>query len=281
MIDVAFLGLGEMGGPMCGHVVRGGFRVAVYDPDPVRVAPQVKAGARAAASPADAAAEAQIVCIVVRTDDQARTVVSGPGGVLSTLPAGSLIALHSTVAPTTVRAIHDECTRHGARFIDAAISGAATGAVTGSLYVMCGGAEKDIDEAAAVIGCFASHIRRFGDIGTGMAAKLARNLAHYAVTAALDEAMILAEQSGVELPLFADLIRNSRLWPAVEVRLDRTTTAPVPPDDPSYEARKAYASLARKDLNDAFVLAAERGVDTPIARATYGIIHTTMQIDEA
>jgi 3-hydroxyisobutyrate dehydrogenase-like beta-hydroxyacid dehydrogenase len=264
---------------MCRHVLDGGFSVTVCDPDAVRTASLVAAGAKAAPAPADAAQDASIVCIVVRNDEQAKAVVSGPAGVLSSLPTGGLVLLHSTVAPTTVRLIASACAEAGVRFVDAAISGAATGAASGTLYVMCGGARDDIDDASVVMKCFAAHITRFGEVGAGMAAKLARNLAHYAVNAALDEAMVLAERANIDLSLFADLVRQSRLWPAVEVRLDRTTTAPVGRQDPSYDVRRAYADLARKDLEDAFVLAEECDATTPIARAAYATVDATLQIE--
>src|SRR5690606_16139111 len=137
--------------------------------------------ARGSTSAAEAADGAEVVCVVVRDDAQALTSVMGAGGVLETAAPGTIVVLHSTVAPATVHTLDDACDTRGVRFIDAGISGGAIGANDGSLYVMCGGDPGTIAEARPVLDAYSNHVVRFGEVGAGMAAKLARNLLHYQV----------------------------------------------------------------------------------------------------
>src|SRR5207237_10452872 len=98
-----------------------------------------KAGARVAATPAEAARDAEAICVVVRTDQQALESIAGEDGVLTGAPANAIVMLHSTVAPETVRRLHEACAAKGVRFIDAGISGGESGSLAGTLYVICGG----------------------------------------------------------------------------------------------------------------------------------------------
>src|SRR5258708_12900261 len=113
---VAFLGLGQMGGHMCDHVIAGGHSVTVFDPYPPAVEPRVKAGARVAATPAAAARDAEAICVVGRTDDQALASIAGPAGVLEGAPAGAILMLHSPLPPATARRVTAPRRTHARRF---------------------------------------------------------------------------------------------------------------------------------------------------------------------
>jgi 3-hydroxyisobutyrate dehydrogenase-like beta-hydroxyacid dehydrogenase len=276
---VGFIGLGQMGAPMCDHVVAAGHIVAAYDP--VNPAHNLRTnGAHAATSPGDASLDAEVVCIVVRDDAQAIDAIGGTNGVVGAAPDGAIVLLHSTVAPDTVRQLDAACTSAGLRFIDAGISGAYMGAESGTLYVMCGGDRATINEARPVLDCYSAHVVRFGGTGAGMAAKLARNLAQYAATVAVYEGMLLAERSGIDLATFADMCRKTRVLVAIDPQFDKATVAPaVRGADPATEAmRRNYANLARKDLHDALALAREVGVELPLANSAHRTVPASMQI---
>ena len=266
---VAFLGLGDLGGLMCDHVIAAGHDVAVFDPSTPAVRPRAALGARVATSPADAASRAEVVCVVVRDDTQALAAITGPDGVLDGIQRDAIVVLHSTVAPETVRRLHRRCVEDGVRFIDVAI-GAGAGRETGEMFAMCGGEQTTIDAVRPVLECFAQHIVRFGEVGAGMAAKLARNMIQYGMWCVIDEGMALAEAAGLDLPAFAHLIRNSGVSTSQEVVLNRTTAKPSDPIPGSAGAERfeRVVTLAWKDLGDAFELAHEVGVQTPIARLT-------------
>ena len=265
---VAFLGLGQMGGHMCDHVIAGGHDVTVFDPYAPAVEPRAKAGARVAATPAEAARGAEAICVVVRTDQQALDSITGADGVLAGAPANAIVMLHSTVAPDTVRRLHEACAAKGVRFIDAGISGGEPGSLAGTLYLICGGDQATIDAAKPVLECFASHVVRFGDLGAGMAAKLARNMMQYTMWVAAHEAIALAEAAGIDFDAFAHLIRETDVKNTAEFVFTRGTTALLDADrnPDAAKAARATIGLGFKDLEDAFHLADEVGADVVLAR---------------
>jgi 3-hydroxyisobutyrate dehydrogenase len=159
--------------------------------------------------------------------------------------------------------------------VDAGISGGATGAEAATLYVMCGGDVLTIDEARPVIDTYARHVVRFGDVGAGMAAKLARNLMHYCVWVSAHEGMAVAEAAGLDLRAFEHLVRESFVPDLIGAQLAKDTTAPFDPESDPTRAEwvRKTVELGWKDLDDAFALADEVGVETPmgrIARRAYG-----------
>jgi 3-hydroxyisobutyrate dehydrogenase len=272
---VGFLGLGEMGGPMASFVIAAGHDVALYDPVPDAVAARLTPDARAASSPADAATGAEVVCVVVRDDEQAIAAVDGDDGVLRGAPPESVVVLHATVAPKTVRQLAQACAAAGVRFVDAGISGGSAGAQAGTLYVMCGGDAGAIEAARPVIETYAGHLVRFGDTGAGMAAKLARNLVHYSVWVSVHDGMALAEAAGLDLRAFEHLVRESGVPELVRLQLAKDTTAPIDvAADPERAAwLRKTVELGWKDLDDAFELADEVGVPVDVAvvaRRRYG-----------
>ena len=248
---VAFLGLGNLGATLCDHAIAGGHDIVVYDPDPTVVAPRTAKGARAAASPEEAARDAEIVCVVVRDDEQAIEAISGEHGVLKTLAADGVVVLHSTVAPATVRELHERCQARGVRFVDVAI-GAGAGRETGEMFAMCGGDPETLERIRPVVSCYAKHIVRFGDLGAGMAAKLARNLIQYSMWAVIHEGVELAMAAGIDREAFAHLFRESGVTTSHDMILDQPTRDPV--------QLEKTVRLAWKDLEDAFALAGEHAV---------------------
>jgi 3-hydroxyisobutyrate dehydrogenase-like beta-hydroxyacid dehydrogenase len=266
---VAFLGLGQMGGHMCDHVIADGHAVTVFDPYEPAVAPRAAAGAKVASSPAEAARDAEVVCVVVRTDEQALDSIAGTGGVLDGVPANAIVMLHSTVAPETVRTLHRACAAKNVRFLDVGISGGEPGSKAGTLYLICGGDQATIDEAKPVLQCFGNHIVRFGDIGAGMAAKLARNMTQYAMWVATFEGLALAEAAGIDPAAFAHLIRETEVKDTAEFVLLRGTSSLIDVEKNPDAAKIAAPTvgLGFKDLKDAFLLADEVGADVSVARA--------------
>jgi 3-hydroxyisobutyrate dehydrogenase-like beta-hydroxyacid dehydrogenase len=266
---VAVLGLGEMGGPIASHVVAAGHDVALYDPVPAAVDARLAPNAHAEATPADAVAAAEVVCVVVRDDAQSLDCIAGPRGVLERATPGTIVLLHSTVAPATVRELSDACDARGVRFVDAGISGGPTGATAGTLYVMCGGDPDAVDDARHVIETYAAHVVRFGEVGAGMAAKLARNFMHYQVWVAAYEGMALAESAGLDLRAFEHLCRESGIAKLIDLQLAKTTTHPLDPDaDPERAAwTRKTITLGWKDLHDVIALARDVGRDSAVDAA--------------
>jgi 3-hydroxyisobutyrate dehydrogenase-like beta-hydroxyacid dehydrogenase len=275
---VGFLGLGHLGGGMCDHVLRHGLAVAVYDPVEEVVAPRVAAGARRAASPADAAEGADVVCVVVRDDAQARASIAGRGGVLEGIGDDGIVLLHATVAPATVRDLGAACAARGVRFVDAAIA-AGAGRETGEMFAMCGGDQATIDAARPVLSCFAKHIVRFGDLGAGMAAKLSRNLVQYSMWAVMAEGLALARAAGLDMAAVVHLWETSGIQSGQEGVLARALLTEPPGPEAAAGLTKSV-TLAWKDLEDAFALAQEVGRPTPFGHLTHDGLGAVMGLPD-
>jgi 3-hydroxyisobutyrate dehydrogenase len=259
-MTVAFIGLGNLGGPICRRLVATGHEVVAHD---VSADALARSGATGATSSADAARHAHVVCVMVNTDEQALDVVAGPDGVLAGSPAeGAVVVLHSTVAPSTVERLAAACTSAGHEMLDAGISGGADRAEAGTLVTVVGGSTGALAAAHPVLSAYCSDVVHCGPSGTGMAAKLARNLAQYAVWGALFESMELAARAGVDLDAYATYVRASGLPENHDVVLARGTLDPVADPDQAAHLRWA-AALGHKDMADAFELAARLDVAVP------------------
>lgn len=269
---VAFYGLGNLGVPICRALGASAHEVVAYDTRPEARTALDGTRVRVATGVADAAREAAVAVVIVRDDAQVHDLLSGPAGALAALPAGAIVALHSTVAPATVRAVDEACRAHGLRFVDVGIS-TGGGRAMGAYYAMCGGDPATVDELRPVLEVYCSDVVRFGAVGAGMAAKLVRNAMRYTQWAVLHEGMALAEAAGLDLAAMAHLYRGTfATGPDDELVLQRATTAAVDPaTDPgtaTYVAEMTpVVTLAWKDLDDAYHLADDVGADLTMAHA--------------
>lgn len=206
---VGFIGMGNIGKPMAVQLAKKGFDLMVYDlrPEPVRELAAL--GAKVAKSPRDIGAHAELIELVVMNDAQVEQATIGEDGVLQTAQPGTIVAIHSTVLPKTVRKIHDIGKAKGVTVIDAQISGGAKGAAAGTLSVMAGGAKETLDKCRPVFDAFAGNIFHLGALGTGASAKIAHNLIVYVNFLAAAEGMRLAKKLGIDLEAFQALVKVS------------------------------------------------------------------------
>jgi 3-hydroxyisobutyrate dehydrogenase-like beta-hydroxyacid dehydrogenase len=265
---VAMIGLGVMGGPMTDHVIGAGFPVRAYDVAPDALAARSARGAVACISPADAAAGAEVVGIVVFDDAQVRAVLEGATGVLAAVAPGTVIALHSTVLVDSVREFAAAAEARGAHLVDAGITGGEVGAKGATLVTMVGGDADVVTRARPVFATFSKAVLHVGPLGTGMALKLARNLAGYVTMAAVHEAMVLAHHAGVDVHLLAGLLREPAFESQVFAPFAFGGPEPLPPDDERRAFLVQTLRLAEKDLDDALALARADGVHLTVSTAT-------------
>ncbi len=259
MTRVGFVGLGNIGKPMALRLAAAGAdgdtELWVYDVAADPVAELVAAGAKAAASVAELTAAVDVVCVMVRDDDQVRAVAAEVG-------PGTVIVVHSTVAPTTPAALAAE----GLTVLDAPVSGGAMGATDGSLAILVGGADEDFAAAEPVLRRMGSLVVHAGPIGAGTRMKLARNLLHFVAFTAATEASRLAEAAGLDLRALGEVVRHTdAITGGPGAILHRDTTAPIAPDDFWFGVFDHVRALGEKDLGFAVALAEELGVDVPLA----------------
>jgi 3-hydroxyisobutyrate dehydrogenase len=202
---LAFIGLGVMGGPMAGHLARAGHAVTVYNRSPERAEKWRAAWADEglavgfAATPAGAAAGADIVFTCVGNDADIAGVVLGEHGALSAMAPGTLLVDHTTTSATMARELAAACAARGIGFVDAPVSGGEAGAVNGKLAIMCGGAAEAVERARPVMEAYAKAIVHVGPAGAGQTAKMANQMCIAGVLAGLSEAIRLAEAAGLDL----------------------------------------------------------------------------------
>lgn len=256
---IGFVGLGQMGAPMAGHLVERG--VIVYDVRPEAVRELVDKGARGAERLEDLA-EAELVGLMVRDDDQVREVCAV---LLPLLSPGSIVAIHSTVRARTAVELADEARRYGVEVVDAPVSGGFLGAHQGSLAVMIGGSEEAFARCEEAFAPWAGLAVHMGPVGAGTHAKLARNLLHFVAFTAAGEAQRLAEAAGIPLRRLARVVRHSdAITGGPGSIMLRPETGPLDPDDPLYGVYSHVLALGDKDLTLALELAGELDVPAPL-----------------
>ena len=254
---VGFVGLGNIGKPMALRLA-GALDLRVFDVASEPVAELVAAGASAAGSVAEAA-DVDVLCVMVRDDDQVRSVAE------EVLASGAtpVLVVHSTVAPTTP----GELAASGARVLDAPVSGGPMGAADGSLAIMVGGDEAAYAVARPALARMGSRVVHAGPLGAGTRMKLARNLIHFVAFTAVTEAQRLAEASGLDLVALGEVVRHTdAITGGPGAIMYRDTTAPLADDDFWHGVFDHVRALGEKDLSFAIELAADLDVDVPLAR---------------
>ena len=198
--NVAFIGLGVMGYPMAGHLVRAGHRVTVYNRNPAKAAQWVgEYGAASAESPRRAAEGADVVCACVGNDDDLRSVVLGEAGAFAGMRAGAIFVDHTTASAAVARELSGEAVTHGLHFIDAPVSGGNLGATNGTLTIMCGGDAEAFASAQSVLAAYAKAVTLLGPSGAGQLAKMVNQIAIAGLLQGLSEAIAFGERAGLDM----------------------------------------------------------------------------------
>ena len=199
MAKLAFLGLGVMGFPMAGHLVKAGHEVTVYNRTVAKAETwvDVHGGARAE-TPASAAKGADVVLACVGNDNDLRAVCLGDTGAFAGMTTGAIFIDHTTVSASVTRELCAVAMRQGIGFIDAPVSGGQAGAENGKLSVMCGGDPAVYALAEPVIDAYARICRLLGPSGAGQLAKMANQIAIAGLVQGLSEALHFAEKAGLD-----------------------------------------------------------------------------------
>ncbi|MEL6519704.1 MAG: NAD(P)-dependent oxidoreductase [Pseudomonadota bacterium] len=199
MAAVAFLGLGVMGYPMAGHLVKAGHDVTVYNRTAIKAEDWAKQhGGSSAPTPKAAAEGCDFVMACVGNDDDLRSVCTGPDGAFAGMSAGSVFVDHTTVSSAVTAEMYAEADRQQVSFVDAPVSGGQAGAENGVLSVMCGGDQGAYDRAAPVIDAYARICKRLGESGAGQLTKMVNQICIAGLVQGLSEALHFAEKAGLD-----------------------------------------------------------------------------------
>lgn len=268
-VPVGFIGLGQIGGPMAKRLRDWPGGLTVFDVVTEATEPFARKGNRVAASPAEVAEHARVICVMVRDDAQVTDVLAGPDGILTTARPDTVVAIHSTVEADTPARLADLAAPRGVHVIDAPVSGGAMGAHGGTLALMVGGADDAVALAREPFGRLGTLVAHLGPVGAGTRAKLARNLITFASFAAVGEACRLAEAAGVDLALLGEVVRHSdRVTGGPGSVMLRDTAAPLDPSDGLHDIFVHTRGLGEKDLRLAIDLGHQLGLDMGVAELT-------------
>ncbi|MBS7806455.1 NAD(P)-dependent oxidoreductase [Variovorax sp. PCZ-1] len=205
---VAFLGLGVMGYPMAGHLIKAGHQVTVYN----RNATKSEAfcaeftPAKRGLTPKEAVAGADIVYCCVGNDDDLRSVVLGADGAFAGMKAGAIFVDHTTASANVARELYAEAKAKGLHFVDAPVSGGQAGAQNGMLTVMCGGDQAAFDAAKPAAMAFSKAFTRMGEAGAGQLTKMVNQIAIAGLVQGLSEAIAFGSKAGLDVNLVLDVI---------------------------------------------------------------------------
>jgi 3-hydroxyisobutyrate dehydrogenase len=256
---VAFLGLGVMGYPMAGHLVRAGHQVTVFNRTYKKAEQWAQEyGGKAARTPREAAAGAQIVFSCVGNDEDLRCVVLGADGAFVGMDKDAVFFDNTTDSAAIARELSVVGRERGVHFIDAPVSGGQAGAVNGMLTVMCGGEQAAFDRAAPVAMAFAKAVTRIGDSGAGQLAKMVNQLCIAGLLQGLSEGINFGMAAGLDMKLVLQVIGKGA---AQSWQLDNRGTTMI---DDKFDFGFAVDWM-RKDLGLCLEEARRNGAPLPVA----------------
>ncbi|MGO2089751.1 MAG: NAD(P)-dependent oxidoreductase [Oceanisphaera sp.] len=207
VMKLAFIGLGVMGFPMAGHLQQAEHQVCVYNRSAAKAKDWTERhGGTYAATPAEAAKDADMVMVCVGNDDDVRSVVYGEQGVLAGIKAGALLVDHTTTSAMLSEELAAAAEKQSVRFIDAPVSGGQLGAENGALTIMVGGAEADVADATPVLSAYGKKVTRLGPVGAGQRCKMVNQICVIGAVQGIAEGLMIAQKSGLDIPTLIDVL---------------------------------------------------------------------------
>ena len=207
MTRVAFIGLGVMGYPMAGHLVRAGYQTVVFNRDPGKSRRwAAEYGGEVGASAAQAARGASAVFCCLGNDQSVREVVLGDSGVLAAMEPGSVLVDHTTASANLARELERAAERHSIGFIDAPVSGGQAGAQQGVLTVMAGGRTEIFARIEPMLGAYARSVRLVGAAGSGQLAKMVNQICIAGLVEGLAEGLHFGRAAGLDMQAVIEVI---------------------------------------------------------------------------
>ena len=270
MQHVAFLGLGIMGGGMAGRLVSAGFPVTAWNRSVARADALRERGARIAASPRDAASDADVIISMVADDAASRRIWTGDDGALASAKAGAIAIECSTISPQWVLELAQLVAARGGSFLDAPVTGSKAHAANGELMFLVGGDKAVLDRARSVLAPMSRGAMHLGAIGSGARMKLVNNFVCGVQAAALAEGLAFAEACGLEPATAMDVLANgapgSPLVKAVSARMIAR----------DYDVQ-FMLTLMRKDLTYAAAEAERHGIPLRTAAVAKDLFDAAIQ----
>ena len=206
MENIGFIGLGIMGSGMAANILKAGFPLKVWNRTPEKAAALAEKGASVANSPADLAAQCDMVFICVSDTPDVEEVVLGENGVIHGVRPGALVVDNSTISPDLTRVVAKKLSEKQAYMLDAPVSGGSEGAINGTLSIMVGGAADQVERAMPVLSAMGRTITHVGGHGDGQMVKLVNQILVVGNALAVSEALLFAQAGGLDLQKTLDAV---------------------------------------------------------------------------
>jgi 3-hydroxyisobutyrate dehydrogenase len=277
---VAFIGLGNMGGPMAANVAKKGFDVFAFDLSEVALQHATAAGCKITHDPKEAVTNADFVVTMLPTGKIVESLMIDDTELLDSIPKNALIIDCSTVSPQNSQRVAREAAARGLRFVDAPVSGGTAAAAAGTLAFMCGGDATDFEAAKAVLQAMGPNIFHAGDHGAGSVAKICNNMLLAIHMIGTAEALALGVRNGLDPKVLSEIMLKSS---GANWSLEKYN--PFPGVLPNAPASRDYqggflVKLMRKDLGLAMEVAQGSSAVVPMG-ALADEIYTQFQNDDA
>lgn len=256
--SVALLGLGTMGSGMAHNLIRAGFTLAVYNRTAAKAEPLAAAGARVAATPAEAARGAQFIVSMLADDPASREAWLGPQGAVAAAAPGATLIECSTVSPDWIVELGAAASAHDLHLLDAPVTGSRTQAAGAQLSFLVGGSVDVLETAKPVFAAMGKEIIHLGPLGSGAKLKLVNNFLCGVQVASLAEGIAWLERSGLDVEKSLTFLKSAAPGSPLFTGISARMTAH------DYTVNFVL-KLMSKDLQYAHAAASEAGVDLTTA----------------
>lgn len=274
MKTVGYIGLGLMGKPMARNIMKTGYPVVVHNRSRGKVQELVAEGATEAFTPAEVAAQCDVVFTNLPDSPDVELVALGKDGIIEGAREGMIFVDNSTIKPATARIIAEKLAEKGVRSLDAPVSGGDIGAIKGTLSIMVGGPADALEEVMPILQAMGKSITHVGDTGAGQIAKAANQIMVAAQMVALGELLILAQKAGADPQKVVQAIQGgaAQCW-TLDNKPQRLFAGNRKP------GFKAY--MQAKDLNIVMETARTYGVPVPGTAVNTQLFNAMLENDMA
>ncbi len=257
---LAFAGIGLMGLPMTRRLLAAGYPLTLWNRTPDKCAPLLELGAHRVENPAELCRDASVVMLCLANTEVVREVVFGPGGIVEGARPGQLLVDFSSLEPAATREMAAELeARTGMRWVDAPVSGGTPGAEAGTLAIMAGGRDEDVERVRPVLAHLGQRLTRMGEVGAGQVTKVCNQMIVACNALVIAEVVALAERSGVDASLIAQALAggfaDSKPLQILAPQMAASQFEPI----------KWHVRTLLKDLDTAVKLSREQGSATPMS----------------
>ena len=257
-VKVGFIGVGNMGNPMAGNVLKQGFAMTVFDLNPKAMENLVQAGAKAAASAPEVVDASEIVLTSLPASPDVEGMYLEPGGLVDRAKPGTILIDLSSVLPSTPRKIEPRAKARGVHFLEAPVSGGVSGARAATLAIMVGGDAEPLERARPVLRAIGPNIFHVGPVGAGNIVKAINNMMACVNGVAMMEGLAVGVKAGLDPMTVYEVVKASS---GGSKALERIPRALIPRDfEPGFKV-----ALMNKDLETFTTIAKELHVPVSFA----------------